>query len=363
MQVWVNAARAVMRRFALPGASLAVAFEGRVVLEKGLGYADVQSGALAEPGSGYRLASVSKPITATVVGMLIDQHKLGLGSRPFATVLSGLKGPGGTSPADPRLRDITVRELLLHEGGWDIGSLGYDPVFDAPAVDKALGTTGPASCEATIRYMLGVRLNFSPGAQVHYSNFGYCVLSDTIARVTGMPYQAAVRRMLLSPLGMAHTELSADNPAQLWPGEAHFYGQGPEVSGPSSPEEFSMTATLGAAEWVSTAPDLEKWLIATTGARPGTEAFPVWPRDMVAQVSPPPVLYPVQPGHGYWFDFDGSLPGTSTEVGVFGPLTYVFLANSRNPDNLTAYTPLLELGRQWQYRPASEWPPGNLLPG
>ena len=366
MQPWVMAAEQVMRAYSLPGASLAVAYEGRVVLEKGLGYADLQTHTLVQPGSAFRLASVSKPLTATLIGILISEHKLSLSTKPFATFLKGLRGPGGAKAVDPRIYDITIYDLLMHQGGWDISALGYDPVFNAAAEEHALGLHSPPTCEDAIRFMLGVKLNFTPGAQTHYSNFGFCVLADTIAHVTGLPYAQAAKQLLLDQLGMYHTEQAANNLNVRQAGEVHYYGQGDEASGTESPYQLNLEAAMGAATWVSTAPDLERFLIGTTGAVPGSIPFPSWPFNMVATDTPPPAPVPpaggpATPSQGYWWFFDGSLPGTSTEVGDVGPITYVMLANSRDPLRATSFGPLQDLAEKWWREPASVWPSGNLL--
>ncbi|MGH9100081.1 MAG: serine hydrolase domain-containing protein, partial [Acidimicrobiales bacterium] len=367
MKPWITAAEKVMRTYHLPGASLAVAFEGRVVLEEGLGYADVAAKAPVEPDSIFRLASVSKSITATLVGMLINEHKLALSTRPFATVLSALRGPHGTKPVDPRLQDITVGDLLIHAGGWDDTEAGYTATQDPGPEEAALGLHTDPTCEQAIEYMLGVRLNFTPGTKYAYSNFGYCVLADTIAHVTHMTYANAAKSMLFAPLHMEHTALSPANPATLLPGEAHFYGQGDQASGPDSPSEFSLYTSEGCGNWTSTAPDLERFLIATAATTPGSSPFPNWAQVSIAGQSIPGVSpYPSQQGpdpsgQGTYWNFDGALPGTATEVGVFGPITYVMLTNSQEADNTTNFAPLQQLAEKETTAPASSWPNGELL--
>jgi N-acyl-D-amino-acid deacylase len=215
MKAWITAAEQVMHAQALPGASLAVAFEVRVVLEEGLGYADLATHTPVQPDSIFRLASDSKAITSILIGMLIGNHKLSLSTKPFATVLSGLRGPHGTAPVDPRVKDITVGDLLAHAGGWDTNALGYDPSFDGTAQERALGLRSAPTCEQSIEYILGVRLNFTPGTKPVYSKFGYCVLSATIAAVTHMTYGQAASAMLFNP---PHTLWTSYQPAgRFWP--------------------------------------------------------------------------------------------------------------------------------------------------
>ncbi len=209
--------------------------------------------------------------------------------------------------------------------------------------------------------MLGRPLNFTPGTQTHYSNLGFCVLSDVVAHVTGLTYAQAADKMLFRPFGMTHTHLATSLRASF-PGEVHYYGQGAEASGPQSPYQLPLAAASGAAGWVSTVGDLERFLVATAAPVPGSVAFPTWPASMVGNDSPAPAEQsPTPPGQGTWWNSDGSLPGVSTETGVFGPIAYVMLANSRNPAAFTDFSPLQDLAKRSTSLPASAWPTGNLL--
>jgi serine-type D-Ala-D-Ala carboxypeptidase/endopeptidase len=82
---------------------LIVGYEGRVLLERGYGYANVASKTSVEPTDAFRLASVSKSLTYAAIGQLLAQHKLTLNQKPFTSVLSSLRGPHGEKPVDPRI--------------------------------------------------------------------------------------------------------------------------------------------------------------------------------------------------------------------------------------------------------------------
>src|SRR5262245_36123915 len=98
-----------------PGGALAVAKDGRLVYAKGFGLGDVVNKAPVEPTSLFRIASLTKPITAVAVLRLAQEGKLDLDAKAFA--LLDLKAPDGAT-VDPRLAEITVRQLLQHTGGW-----------------------------------------------------------------------------------------------------------------------------------------------------------------------------------------------------------------------------------------------------
>jgi N-acyl-D-amino-acid deacylase len=350
MQAWDTAAEQIMATNGMPGGELAVAYQGRVVLEHGYGYADTKTSTPVQPSSLFRLASVSKTITAVAVAKLIAEHKLSAATRPFVTILNKLRAPHDKKPVDSRLKRITVQELLVHEGGWDIAKLGYDPVFNAGPEEKALKLHSAPTCEQAIEYMLGVRLSFAPGTQKAYSNFGYCVLGDVIAHVMKTSFPKAIRTLVFDPLDMRRSTFSLDPPSKLLPGEVHYYGQGSEAAGPQSPAKLSLTASQGAAGLVSSAPDLERFMIAMTATRPGSSPF------VSSSLTPRPVELPPLATPGRVWQFNGSLPGTNTTMAAVGPVTYVFLTNSRPGTHSPKWTALNQLAQS-----QASWPGGDLL--
>jgi D-alanyl-D-alanine carboxypeptidase len=289
MAAWDTAVEGLMSRYHVPGASLAVAYQGRVVLEHGYGYADTKARALVQPDSRFRLASVTKNLTDAAIGVLLRERKLSLSTRPFATILSKLRAPGGKKPIDPRVGQITIADLINMKGGWDITKLGFDPVFDPVPEERALRLHSPPTCQKAIEYMLGRRLNHAPGTVYAYSNLGYCVLGEVLAHVMHTTCSKALDELVLKPAGMSDTEPSPTNPAALLPGEVHYYGQGGD-SGSNSPSRLSLTASLGAAGMVSTALDLERYLIVLGG---GVPSSPPWPNpagnSYEGILGPPPV--------------------------------------------------------------------------
>jgi len=158
----------------------------------------------------FRLASLSKPVTAAAVLALIDSGNLKLETR-----LSDLF-PMVAKAADPRLPKITVRNLLQHRGGWDFQQT-FDPFFlDRTTAEEWLGPI-PAlqDCRPVAIAMLKHELQFSPGERYAYSNLGYCWLGLIIEQVTGEPYERAVHDLVrtrqaglsLSPGNMSIDEI------------------------------------------------------------------------------------------------------------------------------------------------------------
>lgn len=350
LERWDRAAEQVMHEQGIPGATLAVAYQGRVVLEHGYGYADTATKEPVEPDAAFRLASVTKTLTGAAILTLVRQHRLTLGTRPFVTILRKLRGPHGAKPVDPRVRDITIEELLAHKAGWDIDKIGFDPALSPSVEERPLGLHHAPTCEQAISFMLGRRLNTKPGTHTSYSNLGYCVLGDVLAHVEKTTYANAIAKLITGPLGMKHTTVSKTSLTARLPGEVHYYGQGGD-SGSQDPYRLPLVGAFGAAGEVSTAPDLSRFVIAASGEVPGSKPWPGTPAVSTGYwgVQPPPF-------DGVEWEFDGSLPGTTTSLGILGPVSYVFLGNSRNPKLDSDNKPFFDAAGA-----ATTWPAGNLL--
>ena len=344
--------RQFLARHRVPGAALAVTRHGRLVYARGFGYASLASGEAVRPEALFRIASVSKPITAAAVLALVDRGKLGLDDRVLDRLGPGFDGP----PADPRWRRITLRELLQHRGGWD-RDRSFDPMFRPVLIARQFRVEPPAGPRLVIRYMLGQPLDFDPGARDAYSNFGYCVLGRVIEHATGEPYEAAVRKLVLTPLGLGPRSIRLGHtlPERRAPGEVHYHGggTGPLVFPPLGrpvPEPYgawNLEAMDAHGGWLASAPALVRFAssfdnparskilsaraVATlferppgaAGARPDGQ-----PRDAYYACG-----WNVRPvgrgGANTWHT--GALPGTSTLlVRRWDGLNWAVLFNTRN---------------------------------
>ncbi len=184
----------------VPGAGLAVTRNGRLAYARGFGWADLQTLKAVTPEALFRVASVSKPITAVAIMRLVQEGKLRLSDAVF-DLLAVAPHLEPDTAADPRLADITVQHLLNHTGGWDRGESG-DPMFFSVKIAEALGVAAPAEPEHILRWMSGRPLDFEPGQKYAYSNYGYCLLGRIIEQVTGRGYEEYVQTEILAPLGI-----------------------------------------------------------------------------------------------------------------------------------------------------------------
>jgi CubicO group peptidase (beta-lactamase class C family) len=251
----------------VPGAALAVAKDGRLVYAGGFGYADPDAKTLVTPRAKFRIASISKPITAAAILRLVEMGKLKLDDPAFA--LLKLIPPDGATP-DPRLQRITIRQLLQHTAGFDRAE-SFDPMFRPIVIAKSLHTTPPAGPTEVIRYMMGQKLDFDPGSRYAYSNFGYCVLGRVIEKVSGMGYEAFVKSAILDPLKMTDTHLGKT--LERAEGEVKYIDPSGRtaraVVGPRRGKQvpvpygaWYLEAMDAHGGWISSAPDLVRFAAA-----------------------------------------------------------------------------------------------------
>jgi len=182
--------RRVMDSTKTPSIAVAVAKGGRIVWEEGFGFADVEHRTPATPATLYSMASISKPITATGLMKLVEQGKIDL-DRPANDYLGAAKITGLAGPAS----GATVRRVMSHTAGLP---LHYRFFYAGGAV------TRPTMDEAISRYAIVV---FPPGAVYSYSNLGYGVLEEIIAKVSGKPYETFMQEEVFKPLGMPTTTI------------------------------------------------------------------------------------------------------------------------------------------------------------
>ncbi len=197
-----TAVQTLVTRWNVPGAAVAVMRNGHLIFSRGYGYADINHQQVIDPArSLFRIASVSKPITAAAVLHLIQEGKLNLDDKAFDILNDFQPAPG--AKVDKRLHSITVRDLLNMSAGWDKERSG-DPILQ-PYISlaaKRLKQSGPADFDTTVRYMMGRKLDFSPGTKFAYSNFTYGLLGKIIEKSTKKDYQTYVRETLFNPAGV-----------------------------------------------------------------------------------------------------------------------------------------------------------------
>jgi len=256
------------------GAVTLVARRGKIAQFEAYGLLDLESKKPMPKDGIFRLASMSKPITAAAVMMMIEEGKVRL-TDPVSRFIPEFKGakvampkpgaraggpggPGGGQAggrgAAPEFdvvsanRDITIRDLLTHGSGLMSGGLG-----SAVAPQR-----GPNDTLATYIPKLGaVPLDFQPGTLWRYSGVaGFDVLSRVVEIASGQPFDQFLKQRLFDPLGMKDTGFSArpDNQARL----ATLYQRGPDGTLTKAANQVGLSSTTyfaGSGGMVTTAED------------------------------------------------------------------------------------------------------------
>ena len=232
-----------MSRLGIPGLSLALAQGGEVRHEAGFGFADVENEVPARPETAYRLASVSKPITATAVLRLAEEGRLDLDA-PVSRYC-----PDFPDKAWP----VTARQLLSHQGGVRHYRADEQPItrrFTSLAEGLALFRDDP--------------LVHEPGTKVLYSTYGYTLLGCAAAGAAGRPFMALLQDAVFAPAGMTATRV--DDVRGLIPNRAQGYvrdGEGELLNSALA----DMTYKVPGGGLSSTAPDVARFGTALVSGR------------------------------------------------------------------------------------------------
>ena len=300
-----------------PSVAVAVAKEGRIVWEDAIGWANREKRIPATASTIYPLASISKPITATGLMVLVERGLVDL-DRPINAYLGTAKltGLGGDTTG------ATVRRVLSHTAGLPLHSQFFysDRGYRPPPMEETIRRYG--------------NVVFPPGEVVEYSNLGYGIIGYVMERVSGQSYADFMRHEVFQPLGMTHT--SIDPPPDL----ARFIAERYDYNDRALP--FFTFDHVGASSVYSSAHDLIRFAMFhlknhLTNQRPIL-------RDATLDQMHQPVS-PSSNGLGFGvFDggttlaHTGGLPGATAVMVLFPPsnVAVVVLANTATRFTLMA---------------------------
>ena len=231
----------------LPGVSVAVGVGDEMVWTEGFGFADLETRELVEPEMRFRIGAASMPLTATAVGLLIEQGRLKLDDEIQTHV------PGFPKKQWP----ITLRELMAHTSGIRQDDGDEEPL--SPRCERAV--------DALNRFE-NDKLLFQPGTQFRYSAYGWVLLSAAVEAASGERFFRFMREHVLDPLGMTDTteDLSAEPMSKL----ATFYYPrfaGETRYGPESARAGDYSCLTGALGFLSTPSDLVRFGMAMNAGK------------------------------------------------------------------------------------------------
>ncbi|NBE93402.1 beta-lactamase family protein [Nonomuraea sp. KC401] len=270
MAVLDKALKAYIKERGISCAQLAVAKKGKLLLARGYGSYTRPDGSTAKvlPTSLFRIASLSKSLTAAAIVRLAQDGELSLGDK-VADVLKL------STRADPRLAKVNLWRLLQHTGGWDRG-VTTDPLWNDATIAASLDVPLPIDHDDIIKYTTAKKLDFAPGSKYAYSNYGYMLAGRVIEEVSGLPYETYVRHKLLAPVDIERMRLGRSLRSEAARNEVHYESKYTrksvvDPSGATVPYPyggFSMPNQDANGGWLASAVDLVKWGFVFDGAGP-----------------------------------------------------------------------------------------------
>jgi CubicO group peptidase (beta-lactamase class C family) len=295
-----------MQEMPIPGLSLAVVKDGKVVKASGYGAANLETGTPAGPETEYRIASISKQFIATAVLLLVQEGKIGLDDKA-AKYLDG---------APESWSQISIRQLLTHTSGIPRDPAEYHPYREQPITE-------------VIQSAYELPLSFQPGEKWLYSNVGYYVLAEVISKVSGMPWDAFISEHIFGPAQMSATQTGTA--VGIVPHRASGY-------------QWTNTGVTNAENWIAVRPssaflstvlDLAKWdaFLSSSGFLNDSSRKMLWSPATLNDNTPAGY------GLGWYVDsflgrtrihHDGQYPGFRSDYERFenDNLSVIVLANS-----------------------------------
>ena len=218
----------------VPGIVVCVLQKGKVVLQGGWGYADVENKILMDPLTTLtRAASASKPIAAVALGKLISSGRLNWDASYYDYVSSFPK----------KQYDFNLRQLASHTAG----IRGYK--------GKEYALNKPLSIRDSLRVFQDDPLLFEPGTSYHYNSYDWVMLSLAVEEVAGKSFEKVVSDEILTPLGLERTR--PEVPGDAHPEIACFYS--PRKSGFKKATEVDNRYKLAGGGYLTTAAELAEF--------------------------------------------------------------------------------------------------------
>jgi CubicO group peptidase (beta-lactamase class C family) len=238
----------------VPGVSIAVVQDGRIVLARGFGVVEAGGEKPLTDQTRFQAASISKPVTALAALRLVQQGKLELDDALNKRLISW-KIPENEFTEK---QSVTLRQILSHNAGLSVhGFRGYPAGAERPSLLQVLDGASPANSAA-------IRVTQLPGSKVRYSGGGFCVLQQALTDATGLPFAPLLQDLVLSPLKMDSSSFAQPLPKELESVAAVGHVEGKPVTG-----KWHTYPELAAAGLWTTPSDLARLVIGVQQARRG----------------------------------------------------------------------------------------------
>lgn len=310
-----NAVKSFMATYNIPGTSIAITKDDKLVYVKSYGQISATDNTPINNNNLFRIASVSKPITAVGIMKMLEANKLTLDSKVFGT--GSILGTDFPSTQLAAVSDITVRHLLHHtSNAWP--NDGNDPMFKQPTYNFS----------QLISWTLN-NYNAAVTRGVYkYSNFGYCLLGRIIEKLSGKSYEQFIKDEVFTPCGISNMSIGGSTLAERKPNEVVYTGQGG-----FSPYVYNVPRMDAHGGWIGSATDLARFIVRVNGV--SGKADILQPSTITTMItrSVPSSRYACGWGvndAGNWWH-TGGIPGTATEIiRSNNGFCWVILCNSRS---------------------------------
>lgn len=328
-----------MQRYEVPGASYSVVKNGQLVMTRGYGVSDITTQEPVTPQHIFRVASVSKSITAAAILKLVDQGQLNLSDKLFDILEEYVPN---TPLFDQRILQITIEQLLHHTSGSD---LQPQPLFNQGDIAAELSVDSPPSVEDIMRWFVFKDMQFDPGTTYRYHNMNYFLLGRVIEKLSGMSYEDFVIDKILSPLGITDTHTTRTRKSERHSNEVTYYEPGSQLLQSIFPGEGLVQGAYGgwgafenidaAGGWVISSVDLSRFALAIDGVLGDNEVLSADSQDFMR----------ANGGFGYggglftvtgggWFH-EGGLPGSGSLIWSNGNGLIITMMFNATPPFLT----------------------------
>ncbi|MEM8953360.1 MAG: serine hydrolase domain-containing protein [Verrucomicrobiota bacterium] len=188
----------------VPSFAVGVVHQNQLVYAKAHGFRSLSATQPATTKTLYHIGSVSKPITATILAILVEHGRIALDDPIQKYLPPNVKAPTYQNS----VAEITVRHLVTHSSG-----LPRDPPNrrNVPhGIRLNPGQAEPYSVDELYQALPKTRLRFEPGTTCEYSNYGFGLLGHILERVANQPFEALMKQSLFKPLGMNHSTVTLD---------------------------------------------------------------------------------------------------------------------------------------------------------
>ncbi len=208
-----------MKHYGVPGLSLAVIQDNKVVWSKAYGVKDRVTKEPVTTDTLFQCASISKPVSAAAALRMVEQGLFDL----HTDVNQYLKTWKLPENEFTKQQKVTLKHLVSHTGGLTVhGFLGYGEDLPVPTLVELLNGADPANSAP-------IRVDKLPGQSYRYSGGGYCIMQQMMIDATGKPFPEIMADELLKPLGMSRCTFEQPLPSSRANEAATGYLQGGQV--------------------------------------------------------------------------------------------------------------------------------------